>query len=135
MLGISRSVVVRAAAKAIATNGSSASWPPACSHFCDGAGWSVNPKPWKPAASAAAARVVAIHYEMPAPLPLIPGSECAGTVLEAADDVTHIAAGDRVLGAVFVGAFAEQVVVDASAVTKVPAEVDLHDCAAFGVAR
>jgi NADPH2:quinone reductase len=79
--------------------------------------------------------VVANQYQVPAPLPFVPGSEFAGKVLEAADDVTHIAVGDRVLGAVFVGAFAEQVVVDAAAVTRVPAEVDLHDCAAFGVAH
>ena len=35
--------------------GVEASWPPASSQRCEGAGWSVNPKPWKPAASAAAA--------------------------------------------------------------------------------
>ena len=38
MLGINRRVVVRAAANPIATNGSRASWPPASSHRCVGAG-------------------------------------------------------------------------------------------------
>ena len=62
MLGISRIVVVPAAAQPIATNGSRASWPPPSSQRCDGAGWSVNPKPPNPAASAAPATVA-----MPAP--------------------------------------------------------------------
>jgi NADPH2:quinone reductase len=79
--------------------------------------------------------VVANQYQAPAPLPFVPGSEFAGTVLEVAEGVVDVAVGDRVLGAVFVGAFAEQVVVDGSAVTRVPDEVDLHDCAAFGVAH
>ena len=63
MLGISRSVSVTAAANPSATNGSRASWPPAFSHRSVGAGWSVNPYPWKPAASAAWAR-----RDTPAPL-------------------------------------------------------------------
>ncbi|KAB7754862.1 hypothetical protein MPHL21000_14815 [Mycolicibacterium phlei DSM 43239 = CCUG 21000] len=45
MLGISFSVDVRAAAYPIATNGSTASCPPASSHRCVGAGWSVKPNP------------------------------------------------------------------------------------------
>ncbi|GAB4709751.1 hypothetical protein MOKP122_39280 [Mycobacterium avium subsp. hominissuis] len=55
MLGINRSVDVVAAAKPSATKGSNASCPPASSQRCDGAGWSVKPKPWIPAASVAAA--------------------------------------------------------------------------------
>ena len=47
--------MVAAAQNAMATNGSSASWPPPSNHFCDGAGWSVKPIPLKPAASAACA--------------------------------------------------------------------------------
>jgi hypothetical protein len=55
MLGMSRNVVVCAAANPIATNGSSASCPPASSQRCDGAGWSVKPNPSNPAFSAATA--------------------------------------------------------------------------------
>ena len=54
MFGMSRSRSVTAATRLHATNGSSASWPPALSHLWDGAGWSVNPMPSKPAASTAA---------------------------------------------------------------------------------
>ncbi len=79
--------------------------------------------------------MVANQYQATVPLPFVPGSEFAGTVLEVAEEVAHVAVGDRVLGAVFVGAFAEQVVVDASAVIKVPAGVELRACAAFGVAH
>ena len=43
---------VTAATTPRATNGSRASWPPACSHRCDGAGWSVKPTPSKPSSSA-----------------------------------------------------------------------------------
>src|SRR6476659_9645949 len=57
MFGISSNVDVRAAAEPAATNGAIASWPPDSSHRCVGAGWSVNPKPSNPAASAAAATV------------------------------------------------------------------------------
>src|SRR5689334_7856830 len=58
MLGIRRSRSVTAATSVSATNGSRASWPPALSHLCDGAGWSVKPNPSKPAASAAWAKRV-----------------------------------------------------------------------------
>jgi hypothetical protein len=53
MLGISRTRSVTAATNASAANGSRASCPPALSHLSDGAGWSVNPTPSNPAASAA----------------------------------------------------------------------------------
>ena len=55
MLGIRRIRDVAAAAKPRATKGSRLSWPPASSHRWEGAGWSVNPNPSNPAASAAAA--------------------------------------------------------------------------------
>ncbi len=45
---------VTAAQKDRATNGSRASCPPACSQRSVGTGWSVNPIPENPAASAAA---------------------------------------------------------------------------------
>lgn len=69
--------------------------------------------------------IVADEYQMRAPLPFVPGSEFAGEL----DD------GSRVFGSTFVGAFAEEVVVDPSSLTPVPDGVDLADAAAFGVAH
>lgn len=78
--------------------------------------------------------VIANTYQMPAPLPFIPGSEYAGEVVEVADDVTAVAVGDRVFGSVFIGAFAEEVVVSASSLARIPDAVDDVTAAAFGVA-
>ena len=52
MSGISRMRSVTAAEKASATNGSSASWPPASSQRCVGTGCSVKLMPSNPAPSA-----------------------------------------------------------------------------------
>jgi NADPH2:quinone reductase len=71
---------------------------------------------------------------MSAPRPFVTGSEFAGAVSEVGDGVERLAVGDRVFGSCFVGAFAEEVVVGAGAVTPIPPEVDDHVAAAFGVA-
>ena len=78
--------------------------------------------------------VIANTYQMPAPLPFIPGSEFAGEVIEVADGVTAVAVGDRVFGSVFIGAFADEVVVSASSLARIPDGVDDVTAAAFGVA-
>jgi NADPH2:quinone reductase len=72
-------------------------------------------------------------YQVSWPLPLIPGSEFAGTVAEAGPGITGLAPGDRVAGGVAVGAFAERVVVPAATLWPVPDGVDLADAAAFRV--
>lgn len=79
--------------------------------------------------------LVAGEYQIKVPAPFVPGSEFAGTVVEAAADVTSPAVGERVFGTGLVGAFAEQVVVGASAVTRIPDGVTEADAAAFGVAH
>ena len=78
--------------------------------------------------------VIANTYQMPAPLPFIPGSEFAGEVVEVADGVAAVAVGDRVFGSVFIGAFADEVVVSASSLARIPDTVDDVTAAAFGVA-
>ncbi len=78
--------------------------------------------------------VIANTYQMPAPLPFIPGSEFAGRVVEVADGVSAVAVGDRVFGSVFIGAFADEVVVSASSLARIPDAVDDVTAAAFGVA-
>ena len=79
--------------------------------------------------------VIADTYQMTAPLPFVTGSEFAGEVVEVAEDVEAVAVGDRVFGSVFVGAFAEEVVVGAANLTPVPDEVEDRVAAAFGVAH
>jgi NADPH:quinone reductase len=72
-------------------------------------------------------------YHASWPLPLIPGSEFAGTVAAAGPGVAGLASGDRVAGTVAVGAFAERVVAPAAALWRVPDGADLADAAAFRV--
>jgi NADPH:quinone reductase len=72
-------------------------------------------------------------YQIRWPLPLIPGSEFAGTVRAVGPGVTAVTAGDRVAGSTAVGAFAEQIAVPAAGLWAVPAESDLAEAAAFRV--
>lgn len=79
--------------------------------------------------------VVANRYQVCAPTPFVPGSEFAGIVAEVDDGVPGVVVGDAVMGTAFVGAFAEEAVVLAEAVRRIPDGVDLRLAAAFGVAH
>jgi NADPH2:quinone reductase len=79
--------------------------------------------------------LIANQYQISVPTPFVPGSEFAGVVAEVAGGVTGLAPGDRVSGTGLVGAFAEEAVVPAHAVHRVPASVDERLAAAFGVAH
>jgi NADPH2:quinone reductase len=72
-------------------------------------------------------------YQVRTPLPIIPGSEFAGTVRSRGERVERLAVGDRVAGAAMVGAFAEQIAVPAASLWPVPAGVDMAEAAAFRV--
>ena len=65
-----------------------------------------------------------------APLPLIPGSEAAGVVVQAGDGVTGFAAGDPVASVGVLGSYAEYALVPASQLIHVPAGLDLKQAAA-----
>jgi NADPH2:quinone reductase len=78
--------------------------------------------------------VIANTYQMSAPLPFVTGSEFAGVVGEVGDGVTGLTVGQRVFGSCFIGAFADEVVVGAGALTAIPDDVDDRVAAAFGVA-
>ena len=65
----------------------------------------------------------------------MPGSEFAGIVTAVGEGVAEVAVGDRVIGTAIVGAFAEEAVVSAAAVRRVPPGVDDRVAAAFGVAH
>jgi NADPH2:quinone reductase len=82
--------------------------------------------------------LVANEYQVTVPTPFVPGSEFAGVVLEVADSgagAGSVAVGDRVFGTAMTGAFGEEVVASASGVYLVPAGLDDHAAAAFGVAH
>jgi NADPH:quinone reductase len=79
--------------------------------------------------------LVADQYQLSVPTPFVPGSEFAGVVAEVADGVADLAVGDRVVGTAMVGAFAEEAVVGAGALRRLPAGVDDRHAAAFGVAH
>lgn len=59
-------------------------------------------------------------YPAPNGLPLVPGGEAAGVVLELGDGVDGLKPGDRVAYATNVGAYAEQRVIAADRVVKIP---------------
>jgi NADPH2:quinone reductase len=79
--------------------------------------------------------VVANEYQVSVSTPFVAGSEFAGVVEAVGGGAIDIAPGDRVFGTALVGAFAEEVVVPAGAVTRIPAGIDERVAAAFGVAH
>ncbi len=79
--------------------------------------------------------IVANRYQVSCPTPFVPGSEFAGDVTEVADGVDGFAVGDRVMGTLFVGAFAEEAVAAASSLTRIPDGVGYREASAFGVAH
>lgn len=64
------------------------------------------------------------------PVPYIPGSEGAGTVVAAGEGVTEFSAGDRVAWADGPGSYAEQAAVDARGLVPVPDNIELKTAAA-----
>ena len=79
--------------------------------------------------------ICANEYQRKVPVPFVPGSEFAGVVEELGEGVDTVAVGDRVFGTGMIGAFAEAVVVPASALTLTPDGVSDRSAAAFGVAH
>jgi NADPH2:quinone reductase len=78
--------------------------------------------------------LVSGQYQDKPPLPFIPGMEIAGVVAEVAPGVKHLKIGDRVLGSVGRGGYAEEVVADADAVHRIPDSMDFAIAAGFPVA-
>lgn len=77
--------------------------------------------------------IVQGRYQVKPDLPFIPGLEAAGTVVEAAPDVTDLRPGARVMAALGMGAFAEQVVCNASSVFPIPDRMDFVTAAGFPI--
>jgi NADPH2:quinone reductase len=70
-------------------------------------------------------------YPAPDGLPLIPGGEAAGVVVEVGEGVDWLKPGDRVAYAVKLGAYAEERVIEADQVVKVPAGISDEQAAAM----
>ncbi len=78
--------------------------------------------------------LIADEYQISVPPPFVPGSEFAGVIVETGDGTEGFAVGDRVNGTGLYGAFAEEVVVPAAGLSRIPDGVDERTAAAFGVA-
>jgi NADPH2:quinone reductase len=72
------------------------------------------------------------YQEKPA-FPFTPGMEASGTVTEVGVGVTALRAGDRVMALTGTGAYAEEIVADASRVYKIPDKMDFISAAGFPV--
>jgi NADPH2:quinone reductase len=72
-------------------------------------------------------------YQRSLPLPFTPGSEFAGSILSCASDVDMFRPGDRVMGTVLDGAYAEQIAVPATSLHRIPPGLDAPSAASFQV--
>ena len=79
--------------------------------------------------------LVANQYQVSVPPPFVVGSEFAGVITEVGPGPADLAVGERVTGAGMYGAFADEVVVAAAGLTRIPDGVDERAAAAFGVAH
>jgi NADPH2:quinone reductase len=70
-------------------------------------------------------------YKPPSGLPFIPGSEGAGTVVAVGPGVTLVKPGDRVTYSGSIGAYAEERLIPADRLVKVPEEIDFRTAAAM----
>jgi NADPH2:quinone reductase len=70
-------------------------------------------------------------YPAPDGLPLIPGGEAAGVVVEVGEGVDWLQPGDRVAYAVKLGAYAEERLIEADQVVKVPGGISDEQAAAM----
>jgi NADPH:quinone reductase len=78
--------------------------------------------------------LVSGQYQEKPLLPFTPGMEAAGTVSEVGAGVNGLRVGDRVMALTGTGAFAEEAVVDAGRVYKIPDTMDFAAAAGFPVA-
>jgi NADPH2:quinone reductase len=70
-------------------------------------------------------------YQFKPPRPYSPGGEIAGVIKEVGEGVTHLKAGDRVFGNAGNGGMAEEIAMDASRLTPMPAAMPFDEAAAF----
>jgi NADPH2:quinone reductase len=75
--------------------------------------------------------IIQNKYQFRPPLPFSPGGEVAGTVKEIGPGVTQLKVGDRVIGSIGWGGFAEEAVAQAARCTPFPANMDFVEASAF----
>ncbi len=68
-------------------------------------------------------------YQFKPPFPFSPGGEVSGIVLEIGSGVTNFTVGDRVVATAIWGGYAEEIVVPAQAVTKIPDSMSFEQAA------
>jgi NADPH:quinone reductase len=73
------------------------------------------------------------YQEKPA-LPFTPGAEASGTVSDVGAGVSNVKPGDRVIALAGLGAYAEEIVVDAARVMPMPVKMDFAAAAGFPIA-
>ncbi|MFJ8749063.1 NADPH:quinone oxidoreductase family protein [Streptomyces sp. NPDC102441] len=78
--------------------------------------------------------IAADRYQVTVPLPFVPGSELAGTILETGSDAAEWRPGERVFATLPTGAFAERAVVPLASLTRIPGDMPYAQAAAAGVA-
>lgn len=78
--------------------------------------------------------VVAGKYQVRPPLPFVPGNEASGIVTAVGNNVSRFKPGDRVIGALRGGAFAEKAVVDERLAIPLPDTMSFEEGAAYSVA-
>src|SRR6266704_415838 len=78
--------------------------------------------------------LVAGEYQEKPAFPFTPGAEAAGVVTEVGAGVNSLEAGDRVMAIAGSGAYAEEVVVSADRVYRIPDKMDFMAAAGFPVA-
>lgn len=78
--------------------------------------------------------IITGQYQEKPPFPFTPGMEMAGVVSELGAGVTHLKLGDRVLGSIGRGGFADEVVADAGGIHRIPDSMDFVTAAGFPVA-
>lgn len=77
--------------------------------------------------------IAAGRYQVKPPLPFVPGAEVAGVVREVGEGVSGFAPGDRVIGMLPFGAFAERAVVPAAAAWRMPEDMSFEHGAALPI--
>ena len=71
------------------------------------------------------------QYQIRPPVPFVPGTESAGTVLSVGEGVTSLAPGDRVLVSAGLGGFASRLVAAESSMARIPDALDSARAATF----
>ena len=75
--------------------------------------------------------IIEDKYQFKPPRPFAPGGEISGVVRAVGDGVTHLKAGDRVLGNTGSGGMAEELAVEATRLVKIPEAMPFDEAAAF----